>query len=147
MSLNDFQNIEFGLALFIDNEESYIRIPVDNTVKESLVDMRKEFYTQYDTGEEEPEIFLPSEKYASTERLRVNLNEDYLKSIRGLYQNTNISIVSKDLGDVAEKIGYYFAVFYSNHGNRELAIKRSSQFKGLLKKKNKLVRLFDDTLK
>lgn len=147
MSLDDFQNIEFGIALFMDNEESFIRIPVDNTVKESLVDMRKEFYSQYDNGEEEPETFLPSEKYASTERLKVNLTEDYLESIRDLYQNTNLPVSNLSLADVAENIGYYFAVFHNNNGNRELAIKRPSQFKGLLKKKNKLIRWADDTLK
>jgi len=147
MSLNDFQNIEFGLALFIDNEERHIRIPVDNTVKESLVEMRTEFYNQYDNGEEEPENFLPSEKYASTERLRANLNEDYLESIRELYQNTNLPVSNMELSDAAENIGFYFAVFHTNNGNRELAIKRPSQFKGLLKKKNKLVRWADDTLK
>lgn len=147
MNLNDFQNIEFGLALFIDDEEHYIRIPVDDTVKNSLVEMRTEFYKQFDNGEEEPENFSPSEKYAGTERLKANPKEDYLSSIRELYDINNIPISNLDLSEAAESIGYYFAVFHNNNGNRELAIKRPSQFKGLLKKKNKLVRWADDTLK
>src|SRR5690554_1676408 len=147
MTLDDFRNIEFGLALFIDNEESFIRVPVDNTVKEALIEMRTEFYNQFDNGGEQPENFLPSEKYASTERLIANPNEDYLSSIRELYQNTNLPVGNTDLSDAAEYIGYYFAAFHTNNGTRELAIKRPSQFKGLLKKKKKLVRWADDTLK
>ena len=137
MKKNDFQNIEFGLALFIDNEEQFVRIPVDVSVKDSLVEMRTEFYNQFNNGEE-PDNFYPSEKYASTERLKANLNEDYLLSIRELYQNDSIPILNLDLSKVAENIEYYFAIFHFNNGNRELAIKRPSQFKGLLKKKNKV---------
>jgi len=146
MNQNDFQNIEFGLALFIDNEEQFVRIPVDVSVKDSLVEMRTDFYNQFNHGEE-PDNFHPSEKYASTERLKANLNEDYLLSIRELYQNDNIPVSNLDLSEVAKNIEYYFAIFHFNNGNRELAFKRSSQFKGLLKKKNKLIRWADDTLK
>jgi hypothetical protein len=147
MNLNDFQNVEFGLSISIDGEDSYVRIPVDNTVKNSLIEMRDEFYRQYDNDEEEPDNFLPSEKYEGTERLKANLNEDYLITIRELYNNNNIPVSNVDLSETAESISYYFAFFYTNNGNKELAIKRPSQFKGLLKKKNKLIRWADDTLK
>ncbi len=147
MTLNDFQNIEFGLAISIEGEDSFVRIPVDNTVKNSLIEMRDEFYCQYNNSEQEPDNFLPSEKYAGTERLKANSNENYLITIRGLYNNDNILISNIDLSEKAESISFYFAIFYTNNGNRELAIKRPSQFKGLLKKKNKLIRWADDTLK
>lgn len=146
MNLNDFQNVEFGLAISIDGEDNFFRIPVDNTVKSSLIEMRDEFYRLFDNGDE-PDNFLPSEKYASTERLIANLNENYLNTIRELYNTDNIPVSNVELSEIAKDIVYYFAIFYTNNGNREVAIKRPSQFKGLLKKKNKLIRLVDDTLK
>jgi hypothetical protein len=147
MEIDDFRNIEFGLALIIDNTEVFYRIPVDDTVKGALVEMRDEFYRQFDATSTEPAIqFLPSEKYSSTEKLKANLNADYLTAIRDLYTNNSIPISNTQLSEIASEISYYFAIFDNQNGTKEVAIKRPNQFKGLLKKKNRLMRIIDDTL-
>lgn len=47
---------------------------------------------------------------------------------------------------MANSVTFYLAIFHHNNGAKQIGIKRPSQFKGLLKKQNQLVRLIDDTL-
>lgn len=145
MELSDFRNVEFGLAFIIDNEQVVFRIPVDLTVKSSLVEMRDEFFRQYGF-EENPEQFSPSEKYGSSEVLIADLNSEYLHSIRELFYLEQIPISSQNLSQIQNSISFYFAIFTSQDGSKEMGVKRPAQFKGLLSKKNRLMRMVDDTL-
>lgn len=145
MELSDFRNVEFGLAFILDNEQIVFKVPVDRTVKTSLVEMRDQFYNQYGF-DENPEQFSPSEKYGTTEALVADLDSEYLHFIRELYNQEQIPVSSQNLGEIQNSISFYFAIFTSQDETKELAVKRPAQFKGLLSKKNKLMRLVDDTL-
>jgi hypothetical protein len=144
MPIEDFRNIEFGICTVIDGQQVVVRIPIDNSVRESLYDMHETFYETYFGIEGEPDQFQPSEKYAATEKLIIPLNNENLNSLRELYNQNNIPIADVALGQIANSITYYFAIFRHNNGSKQIAIKRPSQFKGLLRKK--LLQLIDDTL-
>ena len=144
MPIEDYLNIEFGICSIIDGQEMIVRIPIDNSVRETLFEMHEAFYETFLGIEGEPELFQPSEKYASTEKLTTPLNHENLTSLRELYNRENIPVADIALGEIASKITYYFAIFRHRNGAKQIAIKRPTQFKGLLK--TKLIHFIDDTL-
>lgn len=145
MTINDFQLITFGVCFRIDNEVYHYLIPIDNTVREALVEMRNTFSDLYDGINAEIEVFSPTEKYASTEKLRANLNADYLYSMNDLFHNQNHPVNDIDLSEYLSAVEYYFAEFTHNNGAKTIGVKRPNQFKGLLRKK--IFAFVDDTLK
>jgi len=144
MPIEDFLHIEFGICSIIDGQESIFRIPIDNSVRVTLYEMHETFYEAFLGIEGEAELFQPSEKYASTEKLIISLNHENLDSLRELYDHVNIPIAEVLLGEIANSITYYFAIFTYHNGMRKIAVKRPAQFKGLLK--TKLIHFIDDTL-
>lgn len=144
MALSDFQSIEFGLCVNTTDGEQLYRIPVDDSVRKTLSEMYDEFYWAY-KREENIATFQPSEKYAATEGLVLSMEHENIDSIRALYGESSIQIDSIDLGEIANDIVYYFAIFRTGPRSKKIAVKRPSQFKGLLKKK--LVHFVDDSLK
>lgn len=146
MTFEDFRSIEFGICSIIDGQEIIARIPIDDSVRNSLVEMHNTFYDTYLAMEGDPEIFEASEKYAATEKLTIALNHENLNSLRTLYNQRNIPVSEIALSEIANSITYYFAIYRHRNNTKQIAIKRPSQFKGLLKKHNRLMQLIDDTL-
>lgn len=144
MPIEDFRNIEFGICTIIEGQPAIFRIPIDNSVRVMLFDMHEEFYKSYFRIEEEPELYQPSEKYGPTEKLIIPLNNEHIESLRELYNHNNIPVADVAIGEIANKITYYFAIFRHTNGSKQIAVKRPATFKGLLRKK--LIRLIDDTL-
>ena len=144
MPIEDYRNIEFGICTIIDNDQSFVRIPIDDSVRKFLYDMHEQFYDSYFGLEGEPEQYQASEKYGATEKLIIPLNSEHLQSLRDLFNQQNIPIANIELGQIANSISYYFAVFSHNNDSKQIAVNRLSTFKGLLRKK--LLRFIDDTL-
>jgi len=144
MTIEDFRNIEFGICTIISGQQATVRIPIDNSVRNIVYEMYEEFYNTYLGIEGDAEQYQPSEKYAPTEKLTITLDNEHLTSLRELYNQNNIPIANIALGKIASSITYYFAIFRNKNGEKQIAIKRPSQFKGLLRKK--LIQFIDDTL-
>lgn len=144
MVIENFQNIEFGICCIVDGEETIRRVPINDSVKEALNEMRDVFYSIYSKDDSNAELFQASERYTSTEKLTATLNNENLRSLSELYNHNNIPVMDINLSEIANNIVYYFAIFRLQNGTKQIAVKRPSQFKGLLKKT--LLRFIDDTL-
>lgn len=144
MPIEDFRNIEFGICTIIEAQQAIVRIPIDDSVRNIVYEMHKEFHNTYLGIEGNAEQYQPSEKYAAIEKLTIPLNTEYLTALRELYNQNNIPIANIVLGEIASSITYYFAIFRHKNGTKQIAVKRPSQFKGLLRKK--LIHFIDDTL-
>jgi len=146
MTINfDFNNVtltEFGLGL--DQEErSYVQLPVDGDVQDTLVEMAQETCRLMNVISESPDSYLPSEKYASTEHLTLDLSDDMVASIKELHDAANIEEDASAL-DSADDCFAYYARFTDSQNRKLTAIRRASQFKGVLKKR--LISWGDNTL-
>jgi len=144
MAIEDFRNIEFGICTIIDGQQTVVRIPIDNSVRTTLYEMHENFYETYFGIEGDAELFQPSEKYASTEKLLVPLANENLNSLQEIYNQNDMPVANIPIGEIANNISFYFAIFRHNNGSKQIAIKRPSIFKGLLRKK--LIQFIDDTL-
>ena len=147
MTINfDFNNItltEFGLGLDQD-QRSYVQVPVDGDVQSSLLEMAQETSRLMTAIAATPENYQPSEKYASMEHLILALSDDMAISIKELHNAANIEEDATAL-DSANDCFAYYARFTDSQNRKLTAVRRASQFKGVLKKR--LISWGDNTLK
>ena len=134
---------EFGIGREIEERVEFVTIPVDANVQEALRDMASTTWNMMRQAEE-PLHYQPSEKYESPEYAVTPLQGDYAGVLRELHA---AQMIPSDVDAIKhpEDIFCYFAQFSDATGHRLTALRRASQFKGILK--NRLIQLATDALK
>lgn len=137
---------EFGVGRDDGNGQTFVKVPVDADVQEALREIASATWDamQKDTGD--PPRYEPSEKHGSTEYLYLPLADALTASVRELHEAVSLDIDSAALSDPAD-VFCYFARFTDKNKRRLTALRRATQFKGVLKSRNRLIRMLDDTLK
>jgi Domain of unknown function (DUF4868) len=144
----DLANVEvteFGVGREDHNEQSFVAVPVDAGVQQALHEMAEATWNEIQDSDGEPAKYEPSEKHAATESLYLPLNDDMATSVRNLHEAASLGIDASALADPGD-VFCYFARFTDKKKRRLTTLRRASQFKGVLKSKNRLVRMLDDTL-
>ncbi len=144
--LANVQVTEFGVGLEGDNGQSFVVVPVDAGVQQALHEMAESTWNAMQSDDGGPAKYEPSEKHAATEYLYLPLDDGMAESIRNLQQTANLDINTSALAEPGN-VFCYFARFTDKKKRRLTALRRASQFKGVLKSKNRLIRMVDDTLR
>jgi hypothetical protein len=144
----DFDKIEvteFGVELDDRDGQSCFIVQVDADAQSALLDIAE--YTRQAMNEltNTPSKYDPSEKYASSEYVYLPLNDPLAKQVRELHKADNLPI---DMGGVSDptKVFCYFARMTDSNDQRLTALKRANQFKGVLKNRNRMMRVLSDAL-
>jgi len=143
----DLDNVtvaEFGVGK--DDGETFVTVPVDASVKTALREMLQATWDAMEQDGEDPEMYEPSEKHATTEYLYLPLDHELATSIRQLHEAANPAIDHNALSDPSD-VFCYWARFADKKKRRLTALRRATQFKGVLKSKGRLVRILDNSLK
>lgn len=143
----DFENIataEFGFGLDQEPERSFIQIPIDIEIQIALKKMVQETIKKLKKSSEDPEKYSPSEKYASIEYVTLPLEDIMVSNLKNLHNATNLCEGSFNQDYINDCFGY-FCTLIDDKNHKLTAIRRATQFKGVLKKR--LIRFLDDTLK
>jgi len=143
--LNKVESIEFGVGRDDGNGEYYVAVPVDQGVRTALLEMVQATWRAMKEDEDGPTRYQPSEKYGSTAHLYLPLNDELASAVLQLHTAENIPVDSYALDD-PKAVFCYFARLTDCQKRRLTAVRRATHFKGVLKSKNRLVRMFDDTL-
>lgn len=136
---------EFGIARHDRDNEAFLVVPVDAGVQAALHEIVQSTWDAMQRYDDGPRRYEPAEKHASTEYLYVPLEDDLAVSVRELHEASNFTIDSAALSDPSS-VSAYFARLTDSGGRRLTALRRATQFKGMVKSKNRLVRQIDDTL-
>ena len=145
----DVRNVritEFGVGRGDGGGWSFVRVPVDSGVQATLGAIAHTTWDAMRRDENGPTKYEPSEKYRSTEYLYVPLHDGLAVDIRELHEAVNLDMDTRALLNPTG-IFCYFAHFEDKQGRRLTALRRAAQFKGVLKSRNRLVSVLDDTLK
>jgi hypothetical protein len=126
--------VEFGVCLENGDGEEYRLIPSVADVQQALKDMLATTWGELFDTEEEIQEFSPAEKYAATERLWVALDSELVVNHRQAFEAENLPTDAGALGRIAQVISY-FAIFRDSDDNKLIAIRRATQFKGILRQK------------
>ncbi|MBS1842616.1 MAG: DUF4868 domain-containing protein [Acidobacteria bacterium] len=143
----DFKAIsstEFGVGRDEEGNEVFRLIAVDADVQAALKEMALSTIGAMNDASIEPSQYAPSEKYGGHENVFLPLDHELAKQLRQLHQATNMPLDSSALSD-PESIFCYFARMTDNKRRRLTAVRRASQFKGVLK--SRLIRVVTDALK
>lgn len=135
---------EFGVGRDEGDGQTFVAVPVDADVQGALREMVQATWDAMQQDEDGPAKYEPSEKHASIEYLHLPLTDDLATSVRELHEATNLDIVAGALDDPAD-VFCYFARLTDKKNRRLTALRRASQFKGVLKKR--LIRFVSDSLK
>lgn len=136
---------EFGVGRDDGNEQTFVAVPVDADVQVALREMAQATWDAMHKDEDGPAKYEPSEKHGSTEYLYLPLGDDLASSVRELHKAANLDINANALSDSSDVFCYY-ARLTDNKKRRLTALRRATQFKGVLKSKGRLVRMLDDSL-
>lgn len=136
---------EFGVGRDDSNGQTFVAVPVDVDVQGALREMVHATWQAMQNSEDGPTKFEPSEKHGRTEHLYLPFQDELAASVRELHQAQSLAIDSAALTDPAD-VFCYFARLIDNKNRRLTAVRRATQFKGVLKSRNRLVRFIDDTL-
>jgi len=143
-NFQQIQSVEFGVCLDTPQGESYRLLPCVAEVQEVLKEMLATTWGEIFDTEDQIEDFSPAEKYAPTERLRIELASDLVAKHREVFEAANLPTDTGAL-DQVNHIVSYFAIFRDGDGGKLMAFRRAMQFKGVLQKK--LIRFSDDALR
>jgi len=147
----DLDNVmvtEFGVGRDDGNGQTFVTVPVDAGVQAALREMVHATWNamQKDKDEDGPAKYEPSEKHGGTEYLYLPLDDNMASSVRDLHKAASLNIEATALDDPSD-VFCYFARLTDEKNRKLTALRRATQFKGVLKSKNRLVRMVDNTLK
>jgi hypothetical protein len=145
---NNIVSTEFGVCRESDAGELYVLVPVDNPVKDALEEMLLATVAALAAPEDDNHMAMyePSQKYGTAESLRLPLNSDLCDGPRNLFRAQNIPIDVRATAD-PNIIEHYFAIFRDNNDRKVVAVRRATQFKGVVTARGRLIRMLDETLK
>lgn len=145
----DLSNVtvtEFGVGRDDGDAQTFVAVPVDADVQRALREMVQATWDPMNEDEDGPEKYEPSEKHSGTEYLYLPLGDELATSIRDLHEAGALDINAAALSDPSD-VFCYFARLTDTKQRRLTALRRATQFKGVLKSKNRLISMLDDTLK
>lgn len=137
---------EFGVGRDDGNGRTFVAVPVDADVQAALREMAQATWDAMQKDEDGPAAYQPSEKHGSTEYLYLPLGDDLASSVRDLHEAANLDIDASALADPSD-VFCYFARLTDSKKRHLTALRRATQFKGVLKSKGRLVRMLDDSLR
>jgi hypothetical protein len=144
----DLQNVtvtEFGVGRDEEAGQTFTLVPVDTSVQTALEQMARDTWRRMTELDHDPPEYEPSEKHASSEYVVVPIESDLATALQQLHQVENLSLSAAALADPTE-VFCYFARMRDGAGRRLSAVRRATQFKGILRSR-RLLRFIDDTLR
>lgn len=144
----DLDNValaEFGVGHDDGNGQAFSAVPVDAKVQAALREMAQATWQAMQQDEDGPTKYEPSDKHGGVEYLYLSSADDMAAGMRDLHQAVNLPMDAAALSAPAD-VFCYFARLTDDKQRKLTALRRASQFKGIVKNKGRLIRLLDDTL-
>jgi hypothetical protein len=143
--LNQVTLVEFGVGREDGTGQSFVAVPVDAKVQTALREMTQATWQAMQQDDDGPTKYEPSDKHGSVEWLYLPLADDMAASLRDLHQAVNLPMDAAALTSPAD-VFCYFVRLTDDQQRKLTALRRATQFKGIVKNKGRLIRLLDDTL-
>jgi hypothetical protein len=143
--LNTVTLVEFGVGRDDGNGQAFVAVPVDAKVQTALREMTQATWQAMQQDEDGPTKYEASDKHGSVEWLYLSLADDMAAGVRDLHQAVNLLMDAAALTSPAD-VFCYFVRLTDNQQRKLTALRRATQFKGIVKNKGRLIRLLDDTL-
>lgn len=138
------RSTSFGVGHEDDEADSFSLVPVDAEVQNALAEMAQGTWEAIQGLDIDGTEYQPSEKYGSQEYVFLPLASDLAARLRQLHEAANMELNAQALSHPAS-LFCYFASFLDQSDNRLTAVRRATQFKGIVK--SRLVQFITDSMK
>ena len=142
--LENIKTTEFGIGRKTDNEPIFETVPVEPDVRNNLKECASDTWKKM-CSIAPPQLYDPSNVTENDRYLCLPLDDPMAVIYHNLYHANNLSR-NNTLSNNPDDIFCYFARFIDDTDKRLTAIRRTTQFR-VIKKKNKIIRWMDGTLK
>jgi len=143
--LENVKSIEFGIGIENKKGSRFVAVPVGEEVQTALKEIATETWVALGKVEGGPARYEPSEIHESIEYRFLPIEDNLSTSIRQLHEALNLAIDSTGLSK-PDSFFCYFTRMIDKGGRQLTALRRSTQFKGILSSRKRLMRLIDDSL-
>lgn len=143
--INDVAVTEFGVGRDDGHGRDFDHVTVDGNVQGALQEMAGATWEVMQAQTDNPPSYEPSEKHESIEYIHLPLNDNMAEAMRNLHEANNLPPDPTALSD-PEKIFCYFTRFTDSQQRKLTAVRRATQFKGVLKSRHRLMRLHTNAL-
>ena len=130
LDIGSVQTVEFGVGRDAKSP-SFVRVPANKDVTDALCEMVRCTISDIESSES-TERYEPSEKYTNPEYLNCALSQDSASAIREVHEPVSLDEDRDALADPGA-VFCYFTRVSDGSGARLTALRRASQFKGILK--------------
>ena len=140
------RTVEFGFGY--DTEEgsaAFALVPVGETVQTELRTIIDTTVNNRVDLVADPSEYEPANRYAETDYFYLDIEREEAQLFKRIIKQENLTPTTSFL-DELRKMYFYFARLTDHRGQKLIAMRRPNQFKGQLKKQNRLLRLIDDSL-
>jgi hypothetical protein len=134
----------FGVGHEGDEQNVFYMVPVDADVQTALQEMAKNTWEAIQQQEADGREYQPSEKYGAQEYVFLPLEHDLATRLRQLHEAANLDLNVHALSHPSS-LFCYFASFEDRGGNHLTAVRRATQFKGIVR--SRLVHIVSDSMK
>ncbi|EHI5143976.1 DUF4868 domain-containing protein [Vibrio alginolyticus] len=146
-NISKIENIELSLKVTSDEAKGFHQAPTDSTIKEYLKEMLTETMKHFENAEDGIENFDISEKYSTTATLKASIEDTELYQDVHDIRDESALVLQSDAIQNPQHIPYYRVKFYDDQNNEIVGVRTASYFKAILKQRNRVMKLVDDTLK
>lgn len=138
------RDAEPGVSRDIEQAGPYVHVHVNKDVKKTLREMVTTTCALM-RSEGLPLRYNPAEKHGANELLHLPLDDEMSASLKDLHHAVNLNLSANALKDLMTAF-CYFVRMKDGEGRRLTALRRTTHFKGVLKHRNRLMRLVDNSL-
>ena len=138
--------VQFGIGYDTDDGPGFGLVPVDDTVQKELRSIINTTLNNPADLFADPPEYDPANRYAETDYFYLDIDREEARLFKQLITEENLT-AAISIFDELDKMYFYFARLTDNRGRRLIALRRPNQFKGQLKKRNRLMHLIGDSLK
>lgn len=140
------QHCEFGIGRdLLGGQQEFVLLPVGVDVQTALREMANRTCADMFHNDPNPSCYEPSDKHGSMEHLFLPIADALGTPLRELHQAVNLPADAQALRNL-EPMFCYFARFRDGQGRNLTALRRASQFKGVVSARSWLMRQLEDEL-
>jgi len=143
--LRRIRQTEFGVLIDARERQTAVLVPAGGEVEKAVHEMVRATYEAMMEDTTAPREYEPSERYSGCEHLVLPLADAMATVLRDLHNAVNLDTLVGALED-PQRIFAYFVRLTDDSGRRLTALRRATQFKGVVKSRGRLIRVINDTL-
>ena len=144
---NEIDTTTFGVCTRRQGNIVFLDVPVDVGVVQNLREMVLSTWEKMHEVADDPDPYEPANEATGQRHLAVPINDDMVELFRDVNEADHFDPGGEILVEQPGRVFSYFARFTDNNGERLTAMRRSTEFKGVLRHRHRLVRIVNDTLR